>query len=378
MIRHLGKSLVSAAIGCAFIGSAFIGSAVMLSPLAVAKEKTLNIYNWSDYIAEDTIANFEKETGIKVRYDVFDSNEVLEAKLLSGKTGYDIVVPSSDFMAKQIKAGVFKQLDKTRLSEWKHLDTDLMALLEAYDKGNKHSIPYLWGTTGIGYNPDLVKKHLGEEAPVDSWDLVFDEKYVSKLSKCGVAFLNAPSEIMPAALRYLELDPNSVNKGDYKKAENLLMKVRPHVTYFHSSRYISDLANGDICVAIGWSGDVLQASDRADEADNGVVVEYTIPKEGAGMWFDMLAIPKDAENIDEAYAFLNYLLKPEVIADISNYVAYASPNKSSFALVDEEIRDNPGIYPTEEAKKNLYVFAVLPPKVDRIINRSFTKVTTGQ
>ncbi|KEI70962.1 polyamine ABC transporter substrate-binding protein [Endozoicomonas elysicola] len=367
MIRHLGKSLITAAIGCA----------MTLSP-AVAKEKTLNIYNWSDYIAEDTIANFEKETGIKVRYDVFDSNEVLEAKLLSGKTGYDIVVPSSDFMAKQIKAGVFKQLDKTKLSEWKHLDTDLMALLETYDEGNKHSIPYLWGTTGIGYNPGLVKKYLGEEAPIDSWDLVFDEKYISKLNKCGVAFLNAPSEIMPAALRYLGLDPNSVNKGDYKKAEELLMKVRPHVTYFHSSRYISDLANGDICVAIGWSGDVLQASDRADEADNGVVVEYTIPKEGAGMWFDMLAIPKDAENIDEAYAFLNYLLKPEVIAEISNYVAYASPNKSSVALVDEEIRENPGIYPTEEAKENLYVFAVLPPKVDRIINRSFTKVTTGQ
>ncbi len=372
MIRHLGKSLITAAIGCAFISSA-----VTLSPLAIAKERTLNIYNWSDYIAEDTIANFEKETGIKVRYDVFDSNEVLEAKLLSGKTGYDVVVPSSDFMARQIQAGVFKELDRSKLSAWDNLDSSLMATLEAYDKGNKHSFPYLWGTTGIGYNPDLVKKYLGENAPTDSWDLVFDEKNISKLSQCGVTFLNAPSEMMPAALTYLGLDPNSVKKGDYKKAEELLMKVRPYVTYFHSSRYISDLANGDICVAIGWSGDVLQASDRADEADNGVVVEYTIPKEGAGMWFDMLAIPKDAENVDEAYAFLNYLLKPEVIAEISNYVAYASPNRASVALVEEEVRENPGIYPTEEARKNLYIFEVLPPKVDRIINRSFTKVTTG-
>ncbi|WP_299727587.1 extracellular solute-binding protein [uncultured Endozoicomonas sp.] len=368
MIRHLGKSLIAASIGCT----------MALSPATMASEKTLNIYNWSDYIAEDTIANFEAETGIDVRYDVFDSNEVLEAKLLSGKSGYDIVVPSSDFMAKQIKAGVFKELDKSKLPQWSNLDTELMALLETYDEGNKHAFPYLWGTTGIGYNPDLVNKYLGEDAPTSSWDLVFDVNNISKLSQCGVAFLNAPSEIMPAALRYMGLDPNSVNKADYKKAEELLMKVRPHITYFHSSRYISDLANGDICVAVGWSGDVLQASDRAYEAENGVTVEYTIPDEGAGMWFDMLAIPKDADNVDEAYAFLNYLLQPEVIADISNYVAYASPNKESVPLVDEEIRENPGIYPTEAAKKNLYVFSVLPPKIDRVINRSFTKVTTGQ
>ncbi|WP_066015209.1 extracellular solute-binding protein [Endozoicomonas atrinae] len=368
MIRNLGKSLITAAVTCT----------MMASPLAMAKEKTLNVYNWSDYIAEDTIANFEKETGIKVRYDVFDSNEVLEAKLLSGKTGYDIVVPSASFMARQIQAGVFKELDKSKLPDWKHLDDEIMGLVETYDQENKHSFPYLWGTTGIGYNPDLVEKYLGEEAPVDSWSLVFEEENISKLSKCGVAFLNAPTEVVPAALSYLGLDPNSTNKADYAKAEELLMKVRPYITYFHSSRFISDLANGDICVAIGWSGDVLQASDRAYEADNGVVVEYTIPKEGAGMWFDMLAIPNDAENVDEAYAFLNYLLKPDVMAEISNYVAYASANKSSEALVDEEIRENPGIYPTESAKKNLYVFEVLPPKINRVINRSFTNVTAGQ
>ncbi|MGB1270851.1 MAG: extracellular solute-binding protein [Endozoicomonas sp.] len=376
MIRTLGKSLLTAAITCTLTAS----------PLALAsadsnsgkKERTLNVYNWSDYIAEDTIANFEKETGIQVRYDVFDSNEVLEAKLLSGKTGYDIVVPTSDFMARQIQAGVFQKLDRNKLPGWKHLDQGLMSQLETYDKGNEHSFPYLWGTTGIGYNPELVEKYLGKNAPTDSWDLVFKEENISKLSQCGVAFLNAPTEILPATLKYLGLNPNSTNKADYGKAEELLQKIRPSITYFHSSKFITDLANGDICVAVGWSGDILQASDRADEAENGVVVEYVIPKEGAAMWFDMLAIPNDAENVDEAYAFLNYLLKPEVIAEVSNYVAYASGNKTSVAMVDEEVRENPGIYPTREAEKNLYVFEVLPPKIDRLVNRTFTRVKTGQ
>ncbi|MGB0361050.1 MAG: extracellular solute-binding protein, partial [Endozoicomonas sp.] len=327
MIRYLGKSIIAVSIGCA----------LALSPAAIANKKNLNIYNWSDYIAEDTITNFEAETGINVRYDVFDSNEVLEAKLLSGKTGYDIVVPSASFMAKQIQAGVFKELDKSKLPEWKHLDADIMSIVSSFDQGNKHAYPYLWGTTGIGYNPEQIKKYLGKEAPVDSWSLLFDEENIRKLSQCGVAFLNAPTEVIPAALNYLGLDPNSTDQKDYSKAEELLMKIRPYVTYFHSSRFISDLANGDICVAIGWSGDVLQASDRAAEADNDVVIEYSIPKEGAAMWFDMLAIPKDAENIDEAYAFLNYLLKPKVMAEISNYVAYASANKASVALIDDEI-----------------------------------------
>ena len=225
MIRHLGKSIIAASIGCA----------MALSPAAIANEKSLNIYNWSDYIAEDTIANFEAETGIKVRYDVFDSNEVLEAKLLSGKTGYDIVVPSASFMAKQIQAGVFKELDKSKLPDWKHLDSEIMGVVSSYDQGNKHAYPYLWGTTGIGYNPELVEKYLGKEAPVNSWSLVFDEENISKLSQCGVAFLNAPTEVVPAALNYLGLDPNSTDKKDYPKAEALLMKVRPYVTYFHSS-----------------------------------------------------------------------------------------------------------------------------------------------
>lgn len=341
-------------------------------------QKTLNIYNWSDYIAEDTIANFEKETGIKVNYDVFDSNEVLEAKLLSGKTGYDIVAPSADFLPHQIKAGVYQPLDKKKLPNWQHLDPELMTLVKTYDPDNQFSFPYLWGTTGIGYNPALVKEQLGEDAPVNSWSLVFDEKNISKLSQCGVAFLNAPTEVIPAALSYLGLDPNSTDRRDYAKAEALLMKVRPYVTYFHSSRSISDLANGDICVAMGWSGDILQAAERAAEAKNGVTVNYVIPDEGAGLWFDMVAIPKDAQNPEEAHRFLNYLLRPDVIAHITDYVAYANPNRSATPLVNSEIRENPGIYPSKEAKERLFVFKVLPSKINRQVNRLFTKLTSGQ
>ncbi|RRJ83498.1 extracellular solute-binding protein [Aestuariirhabdus litorea] len=345
---------------------------------AIAAERVLHVYNWSDYIAEDTIANFEQKTGIKVTYDVFDSNEVLEAKLLSGGSGFDVVVPSASFLARQAQAGAFQPLDRAKLSNWGNLDADMMKNLEVYDPGNKYSIPYLWGTTGIGYNPDKVKAALGDAAPVDSWDLLFKPENVKQLASCGVAVLDAPTEMLPAALKYLGKDPNSTNQADYDAATELLLSVRPYITYFHSSKYISDLANGDICVAVGWSGDVLQAADRASEADNGVTVEYVIPKEGAGMWFDMLAIPTDAKNADEAYEFLNYLLEPEVMAGISNYVAYANGNREATKLVDEEVTSNPGIYPTPAAAKNLYPFKVLPKKIDRIVTRAWTKVKSGQ
>lgn len=345
---------------------------------AGAEERVLHVYNWSDYIAEDTLEKFQEETGIKVIYDVFDSNEVLEAKLLAGSTGFDIVVPSASFLGRQIKAGIFQALDKSKLPNYKNLDKELMARLEVVDPGNKYAIPYLWGTTGIGYNVAKVQEVLGPDAPTDSWDLVFKEENIAKLHSCGVAFLDAPSEMLPAALHYLGLDPNSKDRKDYDKAAELLAKVRPHVTYFHSSQYINDLANGDICIAVGWSGDVLQAADRAAEADAGVEVAYVIPKEGALIWFDMLAMPKDAKNVDEAYEFLDYLMRPEVIANISNYVAYANGNAASFEMIDEEIRNDPGIYPTEEAKANLYTQEVMPPKIDRIMTRSWTRVKTGR
>jgi len=348
------------------------------APAPAAEAKVLNVYNWSDYIAEDTIAGFEAETGIKVTYDVFDSNEVLEAKLLAGNTGYDLVVPSLSFLSRQIQAGVFQPLDKSKLSNYGNLDTDLLQRIAPKDSGNAHSVPYLWGTTGIGYNPEKVTAALGEDAPVDSWDLIFKVENISKLQSCGVALLDTPQEVIPIALHYLGEDPNSFDEEVIRKAEALLATVRPHITYFHSSQYINDLANGDICVALGWSGDVLQAADRAEEADKGVSVEYVLPKEGGPMWFDMLAIPKDARHPNNAHAFIDYLMRPQVAADITNYVAFASGNAAALELVDEEIRSNENIYPTDEMEEKLFTFAVLPPEVDRLYTRIWTTLKTGR
>jgi len=344
----------------------------------VAEEKVLNVYNWSDYIAEDTLANFEKETGIKVTYDVFDSNEILEAKLVSGSTGYDVVVPSLTFLARQIKAGVFMPLDKSKLSNYGNLDPEIMAVIANNDPDNTYAVDYLWGTTGIGYNVDLVKKALGKDAPVDSWSLVFDPANLAKLHDCGVYMLDTPSEIIPPVLRYLGEQPNSFDPAVIQKAVDVLTKLRPYITQFHSSEYINALANGDACVAIGWSGDVFQAKTRADEANKGVHVAYNIPKEGAPMWFDMMAIPKDAKHPDNAHQFINYLLRPEVMAGISNYVSYASANKVSLPLVDESLRANPAVYPTPAVQATLFSLAVLPPEVDRLFNRAWTTLKTGQ
>ncbi|MBF0278264.1 MAG: extracellular solute-binding protein [SAR324 cluster bacterium] len=347
--------------------------------LNAAEEKLLYVYNWSDYIAEETIAKFEKETGIKVTYDVFDSNEVLEAKLLAGKTGFDLVVPSSSFLGRQIKAGVFQKLDKKKLSNWNNLDMAMMETLKIVDPGNQYSIPYLWGTTGIGVNVGKLKAILGDSVALNSWDLLFKPEIVSKLSSCGVSLLDAPSEVLPAALHYLGKNPNSRNASDYTKfAQPLLEKIRPFVSYFHSSKYINDLANGDSCIAMGWSGDVIQAADRASEADNGVEILYIIPKEGAGMWFDMLAIPSDAKHPDNAHKFLDFLMRPEIIAEISNYVAYANGNNASFNLVDKEVREDKSIYPDAATKEKLYTFEVTPPKIDRVQNRVWTKIKTGK
>jgi putrescine transport system substrate-binding protein len=364
-MKTFGKTLLALSLAGAVMSAAH------------ADDKVLHVYNWSDYIAEDTIANFEKATGIKVVYDVFDSNETLEAKLLSGGSGYDVVVPSNQFLSKQIKAGVFQKLDKSKLPNWKNLNPDLMKALEAADPGNQYAFPYLWGTTGIGYNTEKVKAALGVDK-IDSWDAVFKPENMEKLKSCGVAMLDAPEEIYAAALHYLGKNPIAQSPADVAAAEELLMKVRPHIAYFHSSKYISDLANGNICVAVGWSGDVFQAQARAEEAKNNVPVAYAIPKEGAATFFDMMAVPADSKNAEAAYSFLNYILTPEVIAPISDYVAYPNGNSAATQLVSEEIRNNPGIYPTEEASKKLYTFTELSPKVQRAMTRSWTKIKSGQ
>ncbi|GBL56088.1 ABC transporter substrate-binding protein [Pseudomonas citronellolis] len=346
--------------------------------VAQADDKLVRFYNWSDYMGPDTLKDFQKDSGIKVQYDVFDTNEMLEAKLLSGHSGYDLVVPSSQFLTKQIKAGVYQPLDRSKLPNWKHLDPRLMQRLEAADPGNKYAVPYMWGTVGIGYNADKVKAALGADAPVDSWDLVFKPQNLAKLHDCGVAFLDAPVKIIPQALHYLGLAPNSHNPDDYRKASALLQKLAPSVTYFHSSRYPTDLANGDICVAIGYSGDVMQAQSRAKEAGKHIDIRYVIPREGANLWFDMLAIPRDAQNPAGALALVNYLLQPQVIAPVSDYVGYANPNKDATALLDPKVRDNPGIYPSDAVIDKLFVSADLPPNIQRVITREWTRIKTGQ
>ncbi|KZY68092.1 spermidine/putrescine ABC transporter substrate-binding protein PotF [Oleiphilus sp. HI0071] len=356
-----------------------LASTCAMASAGVLADKTLNVYNWSDYIAEDTLANFEAETGIKVTYDVFDSNDVLEAKLLSGKTGYDVVVPSATFMARQIQAGVFQELDMSKLPNHKNLDAAMMEKLSALDPNNAHSVPYLWGTTGIGINVGKVAERLGEDMPTDTWDLVFKPELAAKLADCGITILDAWDELVPTALNYLGEDPKSTDtKLLNGKVKDLLDGVRPHVRYFHSSQYINDLANGDVCLSVGWSGDILQAVDRAAEAENGVEVAYIIPKEGAGLWFDMLAIPKDAANSDNAHAFLDFLMRKDVIAGVSNYVWYPNAVPSSKELIDEEITSDPAIYPTPEVEKNLFTFPVYGPKFDRAGSRMWTALKSGK
>ncbi len=342
------------------------------------ESKQVNVYNWSDYIAEDTVPNFEKATGIKVTYDVFDSNEVLETKLLAGSSGYDIVVPTLNFLGRQIKAGVFTPLDKTKIPNYANLDPEIMKRIESQDPGNQYAIPYMWGTTGIGYNVDKVKAALGSTDLASSLDIVFKPENISKLKGCGVTLLDTPSEIIPITLNYLGEDPNSTDPAVIDKAAALLKTIRPYITNFHSSQYIDALANGDTCLVVGWSGDIIQARDRAEEAGNGVKVAYSIPKEGAPQWFDMLAIPKSAKNVDSAYAFINYLLDPQVMANNSNFISYPNAVPKSKPLMDKSITEDPTIYPPPEVAAKLFTFAIIPPEVDRQYTRIWTELKTGQ
>ena len=342
-------------------------------------KQEVRVYNWSDYIADSTIREFEKETGIDVTYDVYDSNEILEGKLLSGNTGYDIVGPSSEFMGRQIIAGVYQKLNKDALYNYDNLDPAIMNLLENLDPDNAHSIPYLWGTTGIGYNKQKAIEIMGADFAMDTLDVVFVPEIIAKFQHCGVAFLDAPSEMFKAALHYLGLNPNSQNPKDYQEQSTELFKnVRPYIQYFHSSKYINDLANGDICLAFAWSGDVLQAADRASESGNGVQIEYRIPKEGTLMWFDMLAIPADAPNPGNAHKFLNYILKPEVIAEISNKVNFANANIPSKSLIKADSLNNPDIYPEEELMRKLFLAKILPPDIDRVMTRQWVDIKSQQ
>jgi len=352
-----------------------LGALLAASPAIAQEEPVLNVYNWSDYIAEDTIANFEAETGIKVNYDVYDTNEIVDAKLLAGNSGYDIVVPSGNFLERQIKAGLILELDKSKLPNLSNLDPAVMATATAQDPDNAHAVPYMINTIGLGYNTAKVEAALGADAPIDSWDLLFDPEVVGKLASCGVAVLDSPSEVMGIALHYLGLDPNSESSEDLAKAEELMNSIKPSIRYFHSSQYIDDLGNGEICLALGYSGDVFIASDNAAE---GVEIEYLIPKEGAATLFDFLAIPADAPHPDNAHKFINYILEPEVVAAITNYVYYANPNLPALEFVDEEVKSNPGIYPPAETIEKAFVMQAHTPDYEETLTRTWTRIKTGQ
>jgi putrescine transport system substrate-binding protein len=342
------------------------------------RERVVNVYNWSDYIAPTVVEDFNKESGIKVRYDTFDSNDTLETKLLAGKSGYDVVVPTGYFLERQIKAGVVQKLDKARLPNLANLWPEISQRLAKYDPGNEYAVNYMWGTTGIGCNARKAREVLGPNGTIDSWDIVFKPETLAKFKDCGVHLLDASDDILAAALHYLGLDPNSGNEADLQKAADLVMKIRPYVRKFHSSEYLNALASGEICLVVGYSGDIKQSQKRAVEAKNGVEIAYAIPKEGAQLWFDNLAIPRDAKNVAEANEFINYLQRPEVAAKNTNFISYANGNLVSQKFIDKSILDDKAIYPNEATMRKLYTIGAPDPKTQRLINRLWTRIKTGR
>ncbi|MFL6972815.1 MAG: polyamine ABC transporter substrate-binding protein [Xanthobacteraceae bacterium] len=362
-----------------FVSAALATALVLFAAnVAQAQQKRVNFYNWSDYIDPAVLKDFTRETGIEVTYDTFDANEILETKLLAGKSGYDVVVPTAYFLERQIKAGVFHKLDKSKLPNLANAWPDIAKRLAAYDPGNQYAVNYMWGTTGIGYNVNKARDILGPDFKIDSWELVFNADNLAKFKDCGVYMLDSSDDIFPAALNYLGLNPNSKDAADLQKAADLVTKVRPSVRKFHSSEYLNALAGGEICLVVGWSGDVKQAQKRATEAKTGIEIGYSIPKEGAQMFFDNLAIPKDAKNPDAAHALIDYLLRPEIAARNSAYVSYANGNLASQKFISKAVLDDPSIYPDAATMQRLYTITPQDQKTLRLTNRLWTKVKTGK
>ncbi|KPU58570.1 bacterial extracellular solute-binding family protein [Pseudomonas fluorescens] len=351
----------------------------LISTFSVATyaDETVNISNWNGYIADDTLPSFTKATGIKATYDIHDSNEVLESKLMTGNTGYDVVSPSNHFLSRLIKAGAIQKLDKSQLPDWKNLDPALMKKLEVNDPGNQYGFPYMWGTAGIGYNVEKIKAIFGNTDVTHSWNLFFDENNIRKLSECGVAIIDNPTQILPITLNYLGLPPHSHEPADYRKAEQALLKIRPYVQYFHASKYISDLANGNVCAVIGFNGDIVQAAASAREAKNGIDIAYSIPDEGSTLWLDMVVMPKSAPHEHNGYAYMNYLLQPKVIANISNSIHYANPNSAADAYVDPAVKQDLAIYPPKTVMDKLFTVEDLPAAIARLSTRLWTKLKTN-
>jgi putrescine transport system substrate-binding protein len=352
-------------------------AAVAFAGAARAEDKVVNVYNWEEYIDDTTLAEFEKETGIKVVYSTFDSNDTLEAKILAGKSGYDVVFPSGAFLERQIKAGAYQKLDKSKLPNLVNMDPAIVEKLALFDAGNEHAIDYMWGITGIGYNVKKIKE-IDPNAPVDSWKIVFDPAVIAKFKDCGVAILNAPDEVIPAVLKSIGEDPNSKDPKVLQKALPILEKIRPFITRFEGSSMIDKLATGEICLAVAWNGDVFQAKAAADAAGNGVEVAFAIPKEGAQLWFDSMAILADAPHPDAAHAFINYMMKPEVIARNSAATQYANGNLAAKPLMDAAVTSNPGIYPAPEVMKTLFLITAYSQKEQRILNKIWETIKLGE
>jgi len=346
--------------------------------IATAQQhRVVNVYNWSDYVDPSVLDDFSKKTGIAVRYDTFDSSDTLEAKLLAGQSGYDVVVPTGYFLAREIAAGIFQKLDKSKLSNLVNAWPEITNRLAAYDPGNQYAVNYMWGTTGIGYSVKDVHRILGPGAALDSWDDLFNPDKIKRFKDCGVHFLDSSDDIMPSVLRYLHLDPNSSNPADLERAADALTKIRPYVRKFHSSEYINALATGEICLALGYSGDIKQAQKRAAQAHSGIEIDYTIPNEGAPLWFDNLAIPKDAPHAGEAHELINYLLEPQVAAKNTNFVSYANGDRPS-PLIDKAILDDRTIYPDEATMAKLFTIAAHDLRTQRLVNRLWTRMKTGE
>ena len=352
--------------------------ALLIAAPAHAQQRIVNVYNWSDYIEPSLLDNFTQQTGIKVRYDTFDSNDTLETKLLAGKSGYDVVVPTGFFLERQIKAGVFQKLDKSKLPNLVNIWPEIAQRLAAYDPGNLYAVNYMWGTTGIGYNVAKAREALGGDGKIDSWEVVFKPELLAKFKGCGVYLLDSADDIMPAALQYLGFDPNSHKEAELQKAADLLVKVRSSVRKFHSSEYLDALATGEACFAVGFSGDVKQAQKRAAEAKNGVEIAYAIPKEGAQLWFDNLAIPRDAKHVAEAHAFIDFLQRPGVAAKNSDFISYANGNLASQKFIDKAVLEDPNIYPDEATMSRLYTVKAYDAATQRLLNRLWTRIKTGK
>lgn len=354
-----------------------IGAVALSITGAAAQTRAVHVYNWSDYVDPKLLDEFTKETGIKVVYDTYDSNETLEAKLLAGRSGYDVVVPSGTFLQRQIQSGVYQPLDRSRLSNAKFLWPEVDAKLSAYDSDNRHAVNYMWFTTGIAFDAAKAKARMGDQ-PMNTWDIFFKPENLRKFADCGVYVLDSPEDLFAIALRYLRLSPDSKTSGDLAKASEILRRLRPHVRRFHSSEYINSLANGDICLAVGWSGDSFQARNRARDAGNGIDIEYVIPREGTLMSMDNIAIPKDAGNVDEAYAFIDFLLRPENAARNTIASSFANSVLASHSLLPAEIIENRSIYPDGEVMSRL--FTVAPPnrQTQRTITREWTRIKTGR